>query len=92
MMVSEDVIRKVAKIARLELTDEEVEEFTKQIDDILEVFKSLEKIDTKDVKPSFQPIEIKNVWREDKVKEYEWDPLSNADNKEDNYFKGPRSV
>ena len=92
MVVSEDVIRKVAKIARLELTDEEVEEFTKQIDDILEAFKSLEKVDTKDVKPSFQPIEIKNVWRKDKVKDYEWDPLSNADNKEDNYFKGPRSV
>jgi len=92
MVVSEDVIRKVAKIARLELTNDEVREFTKQIDDVIEAFKSLEKVDTKDVKPSFQPIEIKNVWREDKVKDYEWDPLSNSDNKENNYFKGPRSV
>jgi len=92
MVVSEDVIKKVAKIARLELSDEEVREFTKQIDDVLEAFKSLEKVDTKNVKPSFQPLEIKNVWREDEVKEYEWDPLSNADNKEGNYFKGPRSV
>jgi len=92
MVVSEDVIRKIARIARLELTDKEVREFTKQIDYVLESFKSLEKINTKDVKPSFQPIEIKNVWREDKIKDYEWDPFSNAENRKDNYFKGPRSV
>ncbi len=91
MIVSED-IRRISKIARLELTEEEVREFTKQIDDILEAFKALEKVDTKNVKPSFQPLEIKNVWREDIPKEYEWNPLGNTENKKDNYFKGPRSV
>jgi Asp-tRNA(Asn)/Glu-tRNA(Gln) amidotransferase C subunit len=37
-------------------------------------------------------LEIKNVWREDEVCEWEWEPLENADNKEDDYFKGPRAV
>ena len=92
MVVSEDVIRHVARIARLELTDKEIEEFTKQIDDVLEAFKSLEKVDTKNIDPSFQPLEIKNVWGEDVPKDWEWDPLSNTDNKEGDYFKGPRSV
>ena len=67
MVVSEDVIRHISKLARLELTDEEVEKFTKQIDDVLEVFKAIEKVNTKDIDPSFQPLEIKNVWREDQV-------------------------
>ncbi|MBL7170184.1 MAG: Asp-tRNA(Asn)/Glu-tRNA(Gln) amidotransferase subunit GatC [Candidatus Aenigmarchaeota archaeon] len=92
MLVSEDVIRRVAKIARLELTNEEVKEFTKQIDDVLEAFKAIEKVDTKNVEPSFQPLEIKNIWRNDEVCEWDWKPLSNAENKEDDYFKGPRAV
>jgi aspartyl-tRNA(Asn)/glutamyl-tRNA(Gln) amidotransferase subunit C len=92
MVVSEEVIRHVAKIARLDLTDEQLKEFTQQIDDVLEAFKKLEKIDTEKVGPSFQPLEIKNVWREDEVCEWEWEPLENADNKEDDYFKGPRAV
>jgi aspartyl-tRNA(Asn)/glutamyl-tRNA(Gln) amidotransferase subunit C len=92
MVVSEDVIKRVAKIARLDLTEEEIKEFTKQIDDVLESFKKLEKIDTKDVNPSFQPLEIKNIWREDEVSEWNWDALSNTENKEDVYFKGPRAV
>jgi len=92
MVVSEDVIRHVAKIARLDLNDEEVKEFTKQIDDVLEAFRKIEEVNTKNVDSSFQPLEIKNVWREDEVCEWEWEPLGNADNKEDDYFKGPRAV
>ena len=92
MVVSEDVIRHVAKIARLELTEGEIKEFTKQIDDVLEAFKAIEKVDTENVEPSFQPLEIKNVWREDQVCEWDWDPLGNTKNKEDGYFKGPRAV
>jgi len=92
MVVSEEIIRKVARVSRLELTEQEIKEFTEQIDDILEAFKKLEKVDTQNVEPSFQPLEIKNVWREDEVHEWNWNPLGNTANKEDNYFKGPRSV
>ena len=92
MIVSEDVIRHVARIARFDLTDKEVEKFTKQIEDVLKAFKAIEKVDTENIDPSFQPLDMKNVWREDKVKDWSWNPLSNAKNKEDGYFKGPRSV
>ncbi len=92
MVVSEDVIRHVAEIARLDLTDEEVKEFTKQIDDVLEAFRKIEEVDTEEIETSFQPLEIKNVWRKDETCEWDWDPLGNAENKEDDYFKGPRAV
>jgi len=91
-LVSEKTVKHVSKLARLNLTDKEVRKFTKQIDDILDIFKTLDKIKTKNVKPSFQPLEIKNIWREDKPKKYDWKPLSNTKNKEKNYFKGPRAV
>ncbi len=92
MVISKELILHVARIARLDLTKEETDKFTKQIRDVLDVFRVLGEVDTEDVKPSFQPLEIKNVWREDRVKKWEWEPLSNAENKEDHYFKGPRAV
>ena len=92
MLISESVVTHVANIARLELTKEELKEFTKQINDIIEAFKIIEKVDTNNIEPSFQPLEIKNVWREDEAKQFNWDPLSNTENKENGYFKGPRSI
>jgi aspartyl-tRNA(Asn)/glutamyl-tRNA(Gln) amidotransferase subunit C len=80
------------KVSKLELTDEEKEKYMKQLADILGVFKEIDEVDTEGVEPSFHPIEIKNVWREDEVKRTEWDPLGNTEYKEKKYFKGPRVV
>lgn len=91
-MISKNLINQVAKISRIDLTEEETEKFTNQIKDVLEAFKTIEKTDTKNVEPSFQPLEIKNIWRQDKPKKWDWNPLSNTKNKEKNHFKGPRSV
>ena len=91
-MISKHLIKHVAKIARIELKETEIDKFTGQMKDILEVFKTLKKTNTKNVEPSFQPLEIKNIWREDKTEKCKWKPLSNAENKKDHYFKGPRAV
>lgn len=91
-MISKEVIRRVARIARIDLREEEIKNFTKQIQEVLNAFRTLNKVDTHDVEPSFQPIRIENVWRKDKVKAWKWDPLSNTKHKENHYFKGPRAV
>ena len=93
-MIDKETVEHVAKASRIKLTDEEVEKFSKELGDVLNSFALLKEVDTSDVKPSFQPNEIKNVIRED-VPEYSLsqdDALSNAEQKEEKFFKGPRSV
>jgi aspartyl-tRNA(Asn)/glutamyl-tRNA(Gln) amidotransferase subunit C len=94
MKVDKDLIKKVATNARLNLTDSEIKEFLPQLKEILENFKILEKAPTKNIEPSFQPIEIKNVTREDKVKECltQEEALKNSKHKKDGYFKGPKAI
>ena len=82
----------LTKVARIYLTEKELEKFTEQLIVILEAFKQIDNIDTEGVEPSYHPIQIKNVFREDKAKPWVWDPLSNSEHTEDRYFKGPRIV
>jgi len=84
----------VAEVARLKLSYDEVKLFTKQVSDILDWFKELSEIDTKDVKPSFHPLETVNVMREDVIgKCFTKDEVfGNTKHKEKGFFKGPRIV
>jgi len=93
-MIDKKTVEKVAKIARLELTEKEINKFSKDLSNITEAFKSLEKVDTIKVNPTFQPIEMKNVFREDVVEEglSQSEALSQTKEKEDGYFKGPKVV
>ncbi len=92
--ISRDELLHVAGIARLKLTGEEIELFSKQVSDIIEWFKELSKIKTAGVKPSFHALETINVTREDKAGECfsKEQVFSNTDNKEKGFFKGPRIV
>ena len=94
MKVDKELIRKVAENARLKLSEQEIEQFIPQLKEVLENFSRLDEIDTKEVKPSFQPVEIKNHVREDKTGKClsQEDALRNAVHKKDGYFKGPRAV
>ena len=94
MKVDKELVKKVADLARLELSDKEVEKFVPELKDILNAFSKLDEVDTKDVKPSFQPVELKNLMREEKVEEClnQDKALENSENKKDGYFKGPRAV
>lgn len=90
--VDKDLVKRVSSNSRLKLTDEEIEKFTSQLRDILHAFKSLDEVDTEKVKPSFHPQEISDVYREDKVEKFDWDPFANTKHKEKKYFKGPRII
>ena len=94
MKVDKELIEKTASLARLKLTDKEINKFLPQLKEILEYFSELDKIDAKDVKPSFQPVELKNFTREAKPEEClaQDKALENSEHKKDGYFKGPRAV
>ena len=90
----ESIVEKIAKVARLSLTDAEKAKFEKDINDILKAFSSLDRAKTDGVEPAFQPIETKNALRDDVVEEClsQEEALSNTEHKEDGFFKGPRVV
>ncbi len=86
-------VEKVAKLARLKLTDEEKEEFSRDLNEILEAFEIIKNVDTEGVEPAYLPIDVEDVLREDEVKE----PLGRillelTEQKEKEYFRGPKIV
>ncbi len=79
----------VAKLARLKLTDEEKEKYSKQLGDILNYINKLNEIDTSDIEPTSHVVSVSNVFREDRVKPSlsRKEILSNAPEKEKGFFK-----
>ena len=94
MEVDRKLLEHVADVARIKLTEPEIKKFLPQLKESLEFFSKLNDINTDNVKPSFQPIELKNALREDDEKEClsQEDALSLTEHKKDGYFKGPRAV
>jgi len=68
-MVSDDEIKKIADLSRLNLQDTEVEKFKSNINEILEYVEVLKKIDVSDVKPAMTTLDSYNVFRDDVVEE-----------------------
>ncbi len=83
----------VAKMARIELAESELRQIEKDLHSILEAFGELDKVKT-DCEPSFQPIPLRNVMRDDKIEESlsQEEALSQAEHKEKGFFKGPRAI
>ena len=63
--ISRDEVLHVARLARLELTDEEVGRFQEQLSDIIEAISKVSELDLSDVPPTAHPLEIANTWAED---------------------------
>ena len=84
----------VARLARLRLSDEEKEEFAVQLDDILTYMDKLNEVDTRGVEPTSHVIPIKNVFRDDGVREsLPHEPsLRNAPEKERGFYKVPKII
>jgi aspartyl-tRNA(Asn)/glutamyl-tRNA(Gln) amidotransferase subunit C len=67
MSLSHDQVRHIAKLARLNLTDEEISMFAGQLSDIFEYVDQLNEVDTGGVEPTSQVTGLENVTREDEV-------------------------
>lgn len=83
-MITTEDIEYVARLAKLTLSDEEKEMLTNQMDGIVEMANKISNLDTTGVNPTNHILEIKNVFREDEVKESysREDILKNAPAKE----------
>lgn len=86
-------ISKVASVARIDLAETEMRKIEKDLEGILEAFGELEKASA-DCEPSFQPIALRNVMREDSVSKSlsQEETLSLTPHKEKGFFKGPRII
>jgi aspartyl-tRNA(Asn)/glutamyl-tRNA(Gln) amidotransferase subunit C len=63
--ITRDEVLHVARLARLELSDEEVERFQGQLSAILDAVSKVSELDLGDVPPTAHPLEIQNAWAED---------------------------
>jgi aspartyl-tRNA(Asn)/glutamyl-tRNA(Gln) amidotransferase subunit C len=94
MDINKELMLRVSENAKLKLTDDELKEFLPQLKEVLEFFSHIDKVDTKGIEISVQPVELKNSLREDEEKEClsQEDALKNTEHKKDGYFKGPKAV
>jgi aspartyl-tRNA(Asn)/glutamyl-tRNA(Gln) amidotransferase subunit C len=85
-------VRKVAKLARLDLTEAEIEEFTGQLGAILEYVEKMNELDTAAVEPLAHCLPIHNVFRADEVRESlgTEQTLANAPQRDGPFFKVPK--
>ena len=65
MSLTDDEVRKLALLARLELSEEEVTQVRPQLDRILQFVERLSELDTEDVEPMTTALEVDNRWRDD---------------------------
>lgn len=91
MSITPKDVEHVARLARLELSDAEKDQFTEQLNAILKYAEKLNGLDTDNVEPTSHVLPIKNVMREDEKR-----PslpiekvLLNAPDEEDGQFKVP---
>lgn len=94
MAVTKKDVEKIAELARLKFTDEDLENFTPQMNEILSYMDKLNELDTENVKPLSHPVEQTNVFREDELKTSisTEDALKNAPAKDDHHFKVPKVI
>jgi aspartyl-tRNA(Asn)/glutamyl-tRNA(Gln) amidotransferase subunit C len=92
MEIDRALIQHVAEVARINLTESEINEFLPQLKEIIKAFSEIQEVNTDNTEPSFHPIQLKNALREDKPKESLANELAlrNTKHKKDGYFKGPK--
>lgn len=66
MKLEQDDVKKVSLLARLQLSDDELEAMTSQLGQVLEYIQQLEELDTSNVQPMAHAVELENVLAEDK--------------------------
>ncbi|WP_181347901.1 Asp-tRNA(Asn)/Glu-tRNA(Gln) amidotransferase subunit GatC [Thalassobacillus sp. CUG 92003] len=89
--ISKEQVKHVAHLARLAISEDEADKFTKQLDDIITYAEQLNELDTSGVEPTTHVLDLKNVMRKDEPKKWleQEDVLKNAPEKQDGQFKVP---
>lgn len=94
MKLSKQEVEHVAHLARLAISEEEVEIFSRQLSEILTYIGKLNELDTSRVQPTSHVLDLSNVFREDAVKEClpSTEVLSNAPDRENGFFRVPKII
>jgi len=89
MKLSREEVLHISLLARLGLTDEEVDRLSEQLSNIFENFEVLQQVDTTDIPPTAQSIALQNVTSDDEVAPSlsPNEVLANAPQKEEDFFR-----
>jgi aspartyl-tRNA(Asn)/glutamyl-tRNA(Gln) amidotransferase subunit C len=94
MSITRKDVEHIANLAKLNLTENEIEEFTGDLNQILEYVDKLNELNTENVNPLSHPVVKNNVFREDTVKQSvdRTEALKNAPKADDEFFKVPKVI
>ena len=94
MAVGREEILHIAKLANLNIKDDEIDEYAKNLEDILNFVTVLNNVNTEEVKESIGTVSNVNVFRKDEIKEFGDREilLQNAPEQEDGMFRIPKVI
>ena len=89
MPLTPDEVKRIARLARVGLSDDEVARFQVQLSEILDYFQRLREVDTEKLPPTAQTLAMHNVMRDDEPRPSfdKEDVLANAPQREDDLFR-----
>jgi aspartyl-tRNA(Asn)/glutamyl-tRNA(Gln) amidotransferase subunit C len=89
--ITREEVLHVARLARLELSSDEVTRFQGQLSAILEAVSKVSELDLSDIPPTAHPLEIANAWGDDEPRPSLTldDVFANAPDREDDHFRVP---
>ena len=93
-MISREEVQHVARLARLSLTDEELERMREQLDAILAYIDKLRELDVEGVEPTSHAVPLVNVMRDDDITPVlpQEAALANAPDRAGEFFRVPRII
>jgi aspartyl-tRNA(Asn)/glutamyl-tRNA(Gln) amidotransferase subunit C len=94
MQVDEALVRRIAHLARIRVSDEDVQHLEGELSSILQFVEQLSEVDTSDVEPMTSSVEMQMRQRVDEITDggYADDIVKNAPLSEDHYFLVPKVV
>ena len=93
--LSLDDVLKLAKLARIRLSEDETQSYALEISSILDYVDQLKDVDISGLKPTNQVTGLSNVWREDEIIDYGYSPddlLKNVPKTKDRYIQVGRMI
>jgi len=94
MSVTVQDVENIARLAKLSFSGEEKEKFMDQFNQILQYMEKLNELDTENVEPTYNVLELSNVMRQDKVKTWltQEEALANAPKSNHGFFSVPKVI
>ena len=93
MSIDNSVVKKIANLSKINLSDKELENLKHELNKILDWVDDLKKVDTKMVEPMLSVFNENMKMREDKVEQTKTNEiLSNAPEKKENFFVVPKVI